>query len=110
MKRIYVHESIYDKFKEALVKVVQGYTVGDGASDGTSHGPLQNSMQYDRVKSFFDDIEKQGWKVATGGKVEPSNGYYVTPTIIDRPPEKSRIVVEEPFGNTTLNLSLPPIY
>lgn len=55
-------------------------------------------MQYERVKTFFDDIEKQGWKVATGGKIEASSGYFVTPTIIDRPPEKSRIVVEEPFG------------
>jgi acyl-CoA reductase-like NAD-dependent aldehyde dehydrogenase len=59
-------------------------------------------MQYNRVKTFFDDIEKQGWKVATGGKMnpEPNGGYFVTPTIIDNPPEKSRIVVEEPFGKS----------
>ena len=59
-------------------------------------------MQYERVKTFFDDIEKQGWKVAVGGKVEPSSGYFITPTVIDRPPEDSRIVVEEPFGNSLL--------
>ncbi|KAM5341496.1 hypothetical protein ACJ41O_014527 [Fusarium nematophilum] len=100
LKRIYVHESIYDQFRDALVKHVKAYTLGDGSQQGISHGPLQNSMQYDRVKTFFDDIEKQGWKVATGGKMEPkpNGGYFVTPTIIDRPPEKSRIVVEEPFG------------
>lgn len=55
-------------------------------------------MQYERVLTFFDDIEKQGWKVAVGGKVNPSAGYFITPTIIDRPAENSRIVVEEPFG------------
>ncbi|KAF5007431.1 hypothetical protein FDECE_6236 [Fusarium decemcellulare] len=100
LKRIYVHESIYNEFRDAMVKHVKAYTFGDGSKDGISHGPLQNSMQYNRVKTFFDDIEKQGWKVATGGKFdpEPKDGYFVTPTIIDNPPEKSRIVVEEPFG------------
>ncbi|RMJ08843.1 hypothetical protein BHE90_000643 [Fusarium euwallaceae] len=100
LKRIYVHESIYDEFRDAMVKHVKAYALGDGSKQGISHGPLQNSMQYNRVKTFFDDIEKQGWKVATGGKMnpEPNGGYFVTPTIIDNPPEKSRIVVEEPFG------------
>ncbi|CAG7931451.1 unnamed protein product [Penicillium olsonii] len=98
LKRIYVHSSIFDEFRDALVRQVKTYTIGDGSEPGTSHGPLQNDMQYSRVKTFFDDIEKQGWKVATGGQIMPSAGYMVTPTIIDRPPDNSRIVVEEPFG------------
>lgn len=99
MKRIYVHESIFEQFRDAMVKHIKAYTVGDGSQTGVSHGPVQNSMQYERVKTYFDDIEKQGWKVAVGGKIEPlANGYYITPTVIDRPPEDSRIVVEEPFG------------
>ncbi|KAH6887476.1 aldehyde dehydrogenase domain-containing protein [Thelonectria olida] len=98
LKRIYVHESIYEQFRDSLVKHVKSYVLGDGSKEGISHGPLQNSMQYERVKTFFDDIEKQGWKVAVGGKIEPSSGYFITPTIIDNPAEDSRIVVEEPFG------------
>ncbi|KAK1657164.1 aldehyde dehydrogenase [Colletotrichum godetiae] len=76
----------------------KGYNLGDGSQPGVTHGPLQNSMQYERVKTFFSDIESQGWKVAVGGSIEKSQGYFITPTIIDRPPEKSRLVVEEPFG------------
>ncbi|KAH6611303.1 aldehyde dehydrogenase [Trichoderma cornu-damae] len=98
LKRIYVHESIYDQFRDAMVKHIKAYTLGDGSQHGVSHGPLQNAAQYERVKTFFDDIERQGWKVAVGGTMEPSDGYFVAPTVIDRPPEKSRIVVEEPFG------------
>jgi len=67
-------------------------------TDGVFLGPIQNSMQYDRVQGFFDDIEKQGQKVAVGGKVSDSNGYFINPTIIDSPKEDSRLVVEEPFG------------
>ncbi|KAM0354384.1 hypothetical protein ACHAPU_001428 [Fusarium lateritium] len=100
VKRVYVHESIYEKFRDAVVKHVKNYQVGDGSKEDTSHGPIQNEMQYNRVKTFFDDIEKQGWKVAAGGKFDPSpkDGYYITPTVIDNPPDNSRIVVEEPFG------------
>ncbi|KAI5459317.1 Aldehyde/histidinol dehydrogenase [Mariannaea sp. PMI_226] len=98
VKRIYVHESIYEQFRDSLVKHVKSYALGDGSQEGISHGPVQNSMQYERVKTFFDDIERQGWKVAVGGKIEPSSGYFITPTVIDRPAEDSRIVVEEPFG------------
>ncbi|TID07524.1 putative aldehyde dehydrogenase FUS7 [Colletotrichum higginsianum] len=98
LKRIYVHEAIFDQFKESLVKHVKGYNLGDGSQQGVTHGPLQNSMQYERVKTFFSDIKSQGWKVAVGGDINTSQGYFITPTIIDRPPEKSRIVVEEPFG------------
>ncbi|EXL68574.1 aldehyde dehydrogenase (NAD+) [Fusarium oxysporum f. sp. conglutinans race 2 54008] len=98
LKRIYVHESIYEQFRDAMVKHIKTYTLGDGSQEGISHGPVQNSMQYEKVKTFFEDIEKQGWKVATGGKIDPSPGYFIIPTVIDRPPEDSRIVVEEPFG------------
>ncbi|GKU07356.1 unnamed protein product [Fusarium langsethiae] len=77
VKRIYVHESIYEKFRDAVVKHVKNYKLGDGSNEGTSHGPVQNEMQYNR---------------------NPKNGYYITPTVIDNPPEDSRVVVEEPFG------------
>lgn len=91
-----------------MIQNVKKYTTGDGSQQATTHGPIQNSMQYERVKTFFDDIEKQGWKVATGGNLEPSSGYFIAPTILDKPPDESRIVVEEPFGRivSTVNQGL----
>lgn len=93
-----MHGSIFEEFKSALVKSVQSYTLGDGSRNGVTHGPLQNSMQYERVKTFFDDIKAQGWNPVTGREVTKSSGYFITPTVIDRPPEDARIVVEKPFG------------
>lgn len=98
LKRIYIHESIYEEFRDALIQHVKTLKVGDGSVHGVTHGPLQNAMQYERVQGFFADIETQKWNVAIGGKIEPSKGYFVSPTIIDNPPDDSRIVVEEPFG------------
>ena len=99
LKRVYIHEDIFDQFRDAMVKHVQTLKLGDGTEKDVSHGPIQNSMQYERVCGFFKDIEKEGWKVAVGGKNdENAPGYFIQPTIIDRPADDSRIVTEEPFG------------
>ncbi|KAH9871066.1 hypothetical protein J1614_006640 [Plenodomus biglobosus] len=98
LKRLYVQEAIADKFLPALVRETEALKVGPGSQPDAFIGPIQNKMQYERVKGFFSDIEKENWKVAAGGKVPTGPGYFITPTIIERPDTKSRIVVEEPFG------------
>lgn len=48
---------------------------------------------------MYDDIDKCGYKkVLEGQAIKDKKGYFVTPSIIDNPPEDSRIVLEEPFG------------
>ncbi|KAJ5731821.1 hypothetical protein N7493_003302 [Penicillium malachiteum] len=94
----------FDKFRDVLARQVESCTVGDGSKTGISHGPLQNDMQYSLVKIFFEGIDEQGWKAIIGGRIEPSSGYMVTPTIIDRHPDNSRIVVEERFGDSIVPL------
>jgi len=81
-----------------MVDFTKTIKVGDGAEEGNFLGPIQNSMQYEKVKTFFSDIEKSGQKVAVGGVNEDKPGYFITPTLIDRPADDSKIVIEEPFG------------
>lgn len=93
-----MHESIHDKFLEAMVAFTKTLKIGEGNEEGVFLGPIQNSMQYEKVKTFFSDIEKENWTVAVGGKNETKPGYFITPTIIDKPADDSRIATEEPFG------------
>ncbi|KAF7558120.1 hypothetical protein G7Z17_g181 [Cylindrodendrum hubeiense] len=98
IKRVYVHEDIHDEFRDAMVSYVQSLKVGEGHEENVFMGPIQNKTQFERVKGFFSDIEKENWQVAVGGVNEDKPGYFITPTIIDRPADDSRIVVEEQFG------------
>jgi acyl-CoA reductase-like NAD-dependent aldehyde dehydrogenase len=97
-----VHSSIYPQFLAELVDHVQSLPVGDGFKENVFMGPIQNAMQYERVKEFLADAEKQNHKMALKGGQLPSShadkGYFFKPTIIDNPPDDSRIVAEEPFG------------
>ena len=50
IKRVYVHEDIHDKFLEAMVAVTKSLKVGEGNEEGVFLGPIQNKMQYEKVK------------------------------------------------------------
>ncbi|KAL2173599.1 aldehyde dehydrogenase-like protein [Thermothelomyces heterothallicus CBS 202.75] len=99
-KRIYVHDKIYDRFRDAMVEFTRNHIkTGGGFEPDVVVGPVQNSMQFELVKDMYAQIEKCGWKTALEGRVrEGDKGYFIEPAIIDNPPEDSRIVVEEPFG------------
>ena len=49
MKRLYVHESIHDDVCEHLVAFAKAIPMGDGMSDQSMLGPVQNRMQFEKV-------------------------------------------------------------
>ncbi|KAN0110828.1 betaine aldehyde dehydrogenase 1 [Hyaloscypha variabilis] len=97
-KRLYVHTDIYKEFQEAILNVVKGWKVGPAGEPGMMLGPVQNEMQYNIVKGFFEDCAVNGYQFALGGEIGDAGGFSVQPAIIDNPPHSSRIVAEEPFG------------
>lgn len=99
-KRLYIHEDVYDEVRDALVEFIKAnIKVGDGTLEDTDLGPIQNSMQYGKVKDYFADCHANGYKFALGGKIdENAKGWFVPVSLVDNPPENSRIVQEEPFG------------
>ncbi|KAJ0423363.1 aldehyde dehydrogenase [Aspergillus carlsbadensis] len=100
IKRIYIHRDIYEPFRDHFVAHSSSLTVGNGSEDGVFMGPVQNRLQYDRVREFIADTGTNSHTVLTGGDTikTPSNGLFIQPTVIDNPPDYSKIVVEEPFG------------
>lgn len=99
IKRLYVHEKIYDEFLDAFVNHTAKLKVGCGTDPDTFFGPVQNSMQYNKLKDLLTSIQSEGLTAVLGGTIDDSReGFYVPPTIIDNPPDGSRVVQEEPFG------------
>ena len=97
IKRLYVHDSIYDEMCEELGKLAEATIVDDGIKQGTQMGPLQNKAQFEKVKGFLDEAKRYGTIVA-GGDVLPRKGYFVSPTIVRDIPDDSRLVREEQFA------------
>jgi acyl-CoA reductase-like NAD-dependent aldehyde dehydrogenase len=97
-KRMYVHEDIYDALADALVAYARAIKVSDGTHSGAQIGPINNRAQYERVLDLIADSKKRGHKFLLGGDVADGPGYFVPITLIDNPPDDSRVVQEEQFG------------
>ncbi|CAB3810624.1 aldehyde dehydrogenase family protein [Paraburkholderia fynbosensis] len=99
IKRLYIHRSYHEGFVEAFVDYARQQKLGDGLDPTVTVGPVQNRMQYEKLKDWLAEIKANGYKVALGGVVDESRpGFFVPVTVVDNPPEDSRIVQEEQFG------------
>ena len=97
-KRLYVHDDIYDELRDELVEYARTVKVGDGSQQGVQLGPIQNRMQFEKVKDLLADARATGLNAVLGGEVPDGTGFFVPVTIYDNPPEDSRVVREEAFG------------
>ncbi|KAL3432414.1 betaine-aldehyde dehydrogenase [Aspergillus tetrazonus] len=93
--RIYVQESVADKFLALFKEKFGSAVLGNPLESGTTHGPQVDGLQYERVKSYITIGEQDG-KLSMGG--DAGNGYFIKPTVFEGVPEDSRIVKEEVFG------------
>jgi acyl-CoA reductase-like NAD-dependent aldehyde dehydrogenase len=96
-KRVYAHSSLYDQLCDELAKLAREAVVDDGLKQGTSIGPIQNKMQYEKVKGFLADAKADG-KIIAGGEALDREGYFIAPTIVRDIDDASRLVREEQFG------------
>lgn len=97
IKRAYVPESIYDEMCLELAALAEQAVVGDGSEPTTTMGPLQNKMQFEKVRGFMADAGRAG-TVITGGNILDRKGYYMSPAIVRDVKDGDRIVDEEQFG------------
>ncbi|KUR73387.1 aldehyde dehydrogenase family protein [Novosphingobium sp. FSW06-99] len=97
-KRMYIHKDIYEPLRDAIVAYARTVKVGDGSEQGTQIGPINNRPQYERVLGLIEDARDKGYTFLLGGEKADVPGYFVPITILDNPPEDSRIVQEEQFG------------
>jgi len=97
IKRAYVPEGMYDEFCDELATLAKAAVVDDGLKQGAEIGPVQNKMQYDKLKGMLEEARKQG-KVLAGGEALDRPGYFIAPTIVKDLPETARLVQEEQFG------------
>ncbi|MCR8916341.1 aldehyde dehydrogenase family protein [Marinobacter panjinensis] len=97
IKRLYVHESDYEAVVNALSNLAQQMPIGDGMDENNLIGPLQNKMQYDKVKDLVADARANGCEIMEFGTV-PDTGYFLPLTLVGNIRDGQRLVDEEQFG------------
>ena len=97
LKRLYVHEDIYEEMCDALVALANSVTTADGSTD-PDFGPVQNKAQFAKVCAMADEAKASGARFLTGGEPMPGPGYFYPVTIVADIGDDTRLVREEPFG------------
>jgi len=97
LKRLYVHDSVYDAVCRELVAFAKTIPMGDGLKDDTQLGPVQNRMQYDKVARLVEAAKNGGGEVLMGGEPQKGSLFYPV-TIIGGLDNGNPLVDEEQFG------------
>lgn len=83
LRRLLIHESVYDSFVERLVSAYKTVPIGDPLTEGTLMGPLHNEAAVKEYTEGLEEIQKQGGKIIYGGKpITDKGGHFVEPTIV----------------------------
>ncbi|MCP1093868.1 aldehyde dehydrogenase family protein [Bacillaceae bacterium OS4b] len=98
--RLFVQESIYDRFMESFVKKARSIRVGNPLDHMTQMGPQVSLQQLDKIQQYVAAGLEQGANLVMGGErnTEAGNGYFFTPTVFENVTNDMTIAREEIFG------------
>lgn len=101
--RIIIFESVYNEFKNKMLKRTESLKLGPADSDDL--GPVINEKQLENMLREVEKAKAEGAVVLTGGyrlsTSEHQDGYYMAPTIIENTTMSSLISQSELFGPIT---------
>ena len=96
--RVYVQDSIKDKFLDVFVKKVADLNVGNGMDEGVDIGPLINKKALEKVQALLKDALDKGATLITGGSTNGASELTYNPTVITDISSDMDIAHEEIFG------------
>lgn len=100
VNRIYVHETVYPEFLDALTSTVSRMKTGDGREDGVDVGPMTTAEGIETVERHVKDALNRGAVLTTGGgrlsELMPGNFYQ--PTVLADCRPEMLVMHEETFG------------
>lgn len=96
--RLYVQDSVYDRFAEKLQQAVEKLRIGDGLQSDVAIGPLIDEKAVAKVQEHIADALEKGARIITGGEAHKLGGNFFQPTILADVPDNAKVAKEETFG------------
>jgi len=96
--RVFVQDTIYDKFVALSAERAKRRTVGSPWEDSNEQGPQIDQEQFDKILELIESGKKDGAKLHCGGSRHSDKGYFIQPTVFSDVTDEMRIAKEEIFG------------
>ncbi len=100
LRRLIVHEDIYDELVPRLVSAYATLPIGDPLAEGTLVGPLIDRLALKAMEVSLEQAEEEGGTLHGGGRVltdQYPQAAYVAPAIVEMP-EQSEVMYRETFA------------
>lgn len=97
IKRLYVHDDVYEALCVELSNIAKGVVIGDGMDEQSLLGPMQDQMQYDIVATLVERAKRDGAKILCGGDPAADDLFYPITLVADIQND-AELVQEEQFG------------
>ena len=101
IERIYVHESVYDKFVEGFVELTKKYKLGNPLDPETTLGPVAKRSGADLVRKHIKDAVAAGAKAMIDESLFPEaneNSNYLAPQVLVNVDHTMDVMYDESFG------------
>jgi aldehyde dehydrogenase (NAD+) len=101
MSRVIAHEAIHDRLVDGIVGMAEGLKVGPGLDFpdfGNNMGPMISEGQCQRAAGMVSQAEREGARIATGGRRMNRPGYFLEPTVLSDVSPDMTIASDEVFG------------
>lgn len=99
LKRLYVHEDVYDDVVRELAAVAGAMPMGPGTDEQNVLGPLTTQQQFDVVDRLVEDAKSRGGTVLLGGEPDrAAAGWFYPTTLVEGLDDDADLVREEQFG------------
>jgi aldehyde dehydrogenase (NAD+) len=96
LRRLFVHESVYDQVVPNLRKIYESVRIGDPRQDGTLVGPLIDRAAYEGMERALGEARAAGGTVHGGGRVhvEMADAFYAAPALVEMPGQTGPVLRE----------------
>jgi aldehyde dehydrogenase (NAD+) len=84
LRRVFVHDAVYENFVEALKAASTSMAVGDPLDGGNLAGPLIDEAAYDGMQSALNEARALGANITGGARMDLA-GVYVRPALVEMP-------------------------
>lgn len=95
LQRIYIHERVFDEFKEKFTGAVKKMKVGNPMETDTEYGPMIEEKEAVRAEEWIKEAVDRGAKILCGGK---RRGSIITPTVMTDVKRDMKVVCNEVFA------------
>lgn len=103
--RIFVHESVHDKFVQMVKELAERRVIGDPFDEKTTNGPVVTEVHMKRILAYIESGKAEGAKCIAGGNRLNREGYFLRPTIFTNVDDNMKIAREEVNSNTRKSLN-----